>query len=606
MNERLPFLREKTSKLTSSPGVYQMKNKSGDIIYIGKAKNLRNRVTSYFRENPDHTVKVAKMVENVYDYDFIVTDSEYEALVLECSMIKEYSPKYNILLKDDKGYCYIKISDEAYPRITVAMQKNGGGTYLGPFMSVYVARQAVNEANSVFMLPDCRRKFPQEIKKERPCLNRHIKKCMGVCTGCISEEDYRQTVNEAVSYIKGGSVQSVEELSRKMNNAAENLDFEAAARYRDRIAAIKKAADNQKIIAENMPDTDVINFSVNGKHAYAAVIMYRGGKLADRAEFPIDCDTDENLIEAFLPQFYSPVREIPRNIMTEEFAEKEITEQLLRERAGHAVDIIFPKIGRGKKLLDLAKANAGEYLSLKTDRTGAEINALAELGKVLGLKAPPQYIESYDISNLGSQSMVAGMVVFENGRPLKKAYRKFTIKSLATQNDCAAMAEVLERRFLRYLDSEDRDEGFAALPDLILLDGGQGQVNAVAPVLRSLGIDVPLFGMVKDNRHRTRAIATGGGEISVSETKAAFMLLTRIQDEVHRFSITFQRNKHRREAYSLELTEIKGIGEKKARKLLLKYRTKAELKNASLSDIAKTMGISEGIAAEVIELIQNL
>ncbi len=607
MNERLDYLREKTSKLTTSPGVYQMKNKSGHIIYIGKAKNLKNRVTSYFCKSPDHTPKVAKMVEQVYDYDFIVTDSEYEALVLECSMIKQYSPKYNILLKDDKGYCYIKISDEPFPRITAELQKNGEGTYIGPYTSSYVAKQAVNEANRVFALPTCRRKFPQEINKNRPCLNYHIKQCMGVCTGCISEEDYNGIVKEAVEYIRDGSVQSVEELTRKMNEASDELDFEAAARFRDRIKAIQKAADNQKIIAENMPDTDVIAAVVNGGNACAAVIMYRGGRLVDRAEFFLGAsDESDNIIEEFISQYYKPGMEIPREILTEEFSDGEIMEKLLRERSGHAVSLLFPKMGRGYRLLSLAKANAGEYLSMRVGRTGSEIIALEELAKVLGLPKPPLYIEAYDISNLGSESMVSGMVVYENGRPLKKAYKKFAIKRVEIQNDYASMAEVLERRFRHYLDPDDTDEGFATLPDLILLDGGKGQVNAVAPVLEEMGIDVPLFGMVKDNRHRTRAIATGGGEISITETKAAFMLLTRIQDEVHRFSITFQRSKHKKESYALELTKVKGIGDKKAQKLLMKYRTKAELKKATPDEIARTAGVNGEIALQVYELIQGM
>lgn len=602
MNERIEYLREKTSKLTSSPGVYQMKDKSGEIIYIGKAKNLKNRVTSYFCKSPEHTLKVAKMVEHVWDYDFIVTDSEYEALVLECSMIKQYSPKYNILLKDDKGYSYIKVTDEEYPRIITATQKKGKGTYLGPFMSLAITKATVEEVNRYFALPDCKRKFPAEIGKERPCLNLHIKKCMGVCTGCIDSESYRKIIDEAILYIKGGSVQSVEELTRKMEEASENLEFEAAARYRDRINYVKKAADNQKIINENIPDTDIINIAVNGKYAYAAVIMYRFGRLYDRAEFPLDNDESE-LFEIFITQYYTG-REIPKNIITEEFENHENVEKLLSERRGDNVKITFPKSGRGKKLLELAKANASNYLSIKIDRTSAEINALSELKKVLGLDKTPFYIESYDISNLGSDSMVAGMVVFENGRPKKSAYKKFTIKNVKIQNDFASMAEVLERRFLHYLDENETDTGFKTLPDLILLDGGKGQVNAVIPVLERLKIDVPLFGMVKDNKHRTRAITNCGGEISVTETKAAFMFLTRLQDEVHRYSITFQRSKHQKEALSLELTKVKGIGEKKAVKLLGKYKTKAALKSASAEEIAKVAGVSKEKAEEILKVIE--
>ncbi|MBP1561825.1 MAG: excinuclease ABC subunit UvrC [Oscillospiraceae bacterium] len=607
MNERLPYLREKTYKLTTSPGVYRMRNKDGDIIYIGKAKNLKNRVTSYFRENPDHTPKVAKMVSHVYDYDFIVTDSEYEALVLECSMIKQHMPKYNILLKDDKGYCFIKISDEEYPRITAEMQKSGKGTFLGPYTSAFVAKQAAAEANKVFSLPTCKRVFPRDIGKYRPCLNHHIKQCMGVCTGEISKEEYGNIIAQAVSYIQNGSEASVEELTKQMEKAAEELDFELAARLRDRISAIKRAADSQKIIAEDMRDTDIIAMAQNGDNACAAILMYREGRLFDRGEYDLgDLDSTENMLEDFVLQYYSDPRKIPREIITEEeLPNEEMVERLLRERCGRAVSLSSKKRGKGLRLIMMAKANAGDSLAIKVGRTGKEIEALEALGKLLGLPEPPKYIEAYDISNLGSSSMVAGMVVFENGRPLKKAYKKFSIKETQIQNDYASMREVLERRFKHYLDDTDSDEGFSRLPDLILLDGGKGQVNAVEPILREMGIDVPLFGMVKDNNHRTRAIAASGSEISISGTRSAFMLVTRIQDEVHRFSITYQRKKHGKQSFETGITKIKGIGEKKAQKLFTAFKTREEFKKATPAEIAKAAGINEALAEQVWEFVQN-
>ncbi|MCH5193372.1 MAG: excinuclease ABC subunit UvrC [Oscillospiraceae bacterium] len=607
MNERLPYLREKTSKLTVSPGVYRMRDKSGGIIYIGKAKNLKNRVTSYFRENPDHTPKVAKMVSHVYDYDFIVTDSEYEALVLECSMIKQHMPKYNILLKDDKGYSFIKISDEEYPRITAEMQKKGEGTFLGPYTSTFVTRQTVEEANKVFSLPSCKRVFPRDFGKYRPCLNFHIKQCMGVCRGKTDPEEYRSIVRQAEDYIRNGSEASVETLTEQMNIAAENLDFELAARLRDRISAIKRAADDQKIIHEDMKDTDIIAMSQNGESSCAAVLMYRGGRLFDRAEYDLGApDSEENMLEDFVLQYYSDPTKIPREIIVEEeLPNGEMVERLLREKCGRAVDLFSRKRGKGLKLIMMAKANAEESLAIKVGRSGKEIAALEALGKLLGLPEPPVYIEAYDISNLGSSSMVAGMVVFENGRPLKKAYKRFSIKETAIQNDYASMREVLERRFRHYQDASETDEGFSRMPDLILLDGGKGQVNAVEPILREMGIDVPLFGMVKDNNHRTRAIATSGAEISISGTKSAFMLVTRIQDEVHRFSITYQRKKHGKQSYEMGITQIKGIGEKKALKLFTAFKTRDALKKASAEEIAKAMGINHDLAEQVREYIQN-
>lgn len=607
MNERLPYLREKTALLTTSPGVYRMRDKTGHIIYIGKAKNLRNRVTSYFCKSPDHTPKVAKMVSNVHDYDFIVTDSEYEALVLECSLIKQHKPKYNILLKDDKGYSYIKISDDPFPRISSEMQKSGSGKFIGPYTSTFVASQTAIEVNKVFMLPTCRRKFPNEFGKGRPCLNFHIKQCMGVCTGKIPQEEYLQIISQAEDYIKSGSEASVEALTEKMNEAAENLEFELAARLRDRISAIQRAADSQKIISDDMKDTDIIAAAQNGDEACIAILMYRNGRLVDRSETPVgETDSPDKMIQEFMIQYYSSPEKIPREIITEEeIPDNEMVTKLLRETCGRAVDIFSRTRGKGLRLIMMAKANASESLAIKVGRTGREIVALEELAKLLGLSEPPLYIEAYDISNLASESMVAGMVVFENGRPNKKAYKRFSIKNVAIQNDFACMHEVLGRRFTHYKDESETDEGFRRLPDLILLDGGKGQVNAVEPVLRELGINVPLFGMVKDNKHRTRAIATGGGEIAVSENKAAFMLLTRIQDEVHRYSITYQRSKHRKNSYAMEITKIKGIGEKKAEKLFNTFKTREEFKKASPEEIAKAAGVNAALAAEIYDFVQN-
>ncbi|MBQ5333711.1 MAG: excinuclease ABC subunit UvrC [Oscillospiraceae bacterium] len=607
MNDRLDYLREKTSLLTTAPGVYQMKDKTGHIIYIGKAKNLRNRVSSYFAKTPNHTPKVAKMVENVYDYDFIVTKSEYEALVLECSMIKQHSPKYNILLKDDKGYSYIRISPPPYSKITAELQKPSSGELLGPYTSSFVARQAAAEAGRVFMLPTCKKVFPRDIGKGRPCLNFQIKRCMGVCTGKISEEEYADIIREASDYIRNGSEASVERMTAQMNEAAERLDFELAAKLRDRISAVTKAADCQNIITEKLPDTDAVAIARNNGEACAAVIMYRGGRLFDRAEYFLGEDDSESvMLEDFITQYYSGGREIPRNIILGgEIADIEDIERLFRERSGRAVDVLSPQRGRYMRLAEIAKSNAEEYLSIRVGRTAAEISALETLAKMLGLKKTPLYIESYDISNLGSADMVAGMIVFENGRPCKKMYKRFSVKENLIQNDLACMQEIIRRRFTHYLDPEETDEGFKRLPDLILLDGGKNQLAAVNEVLWEMDIKVPVFGMVKDNNHRTRAITADGGEISISETKSAFMLVTRIQDEVHRFAISYHRKKHRKSSFELGITSVKGIGEKKALKLLTAFKTTEALKKAAPEEIAQVAGVSQSVAKEVYEFVQN-
>ena len=617
MNPRLPYLQRKTAALTTSPGVYIMKNAQEKIIYIGKAKNLRNRVTSYFRDHPDHTPKTAKMVSQVYDYDFIVTASEYEALVLECSLIKQHKPPYNILLKDDKGYHYIRISPPPYSRITAELQTDSEGTFLGPYMSGFTVRQTVNTVNRSFQLPTCRRPFPESFRKERPCLNYHIGQCMGVCMGKISEEDYAEILADAVRFIKNGGDHTVTALEQRMLAAADRLDFEEAARLRDRIAAIRKAGEKQDIMDAVTADTDVIGTAESNDTTVISVLIYRDGRLYDQNSFTISSEAlSEQPLDEFLPQYYSmrSGKDLPRTILLEQLpAEHELLENMLAERAGRKVVIEVPVRGARHRLVLMAKHNAGEKLSIKAGRTSRELLALEELARTLGLEKPPVRIESYDISNLSSSAMVAGMVVFENGRPLKNAYRRFSIKEQTQQNDYAAMQEVIRRRFGEYFKAQQETNEtakavneFSVLPDLILLDGGQTHVGAIAPILEELGLNIPLYGMVKDQKHRTRAIAASGGEISVREKQAAFNLLTRIQDEVHRYAITYMKTRHKKSSYELTLTQVQGIGEKKARKLLLTYKTRAQLKAATPEQLAKTAGVNPETAAQLYALIQEL
>ena len=607
MNPRLPYLREKTSKLTTSPGVYIMKNSENHIIYIGKAKNLHNRVSSYFRENPDHLPKVAAMVSNVHDYDFIVTDSEYEALVLECSLIKQHQPKYNILLKDDKGYHYIRISDDEFPRLSEEKNMQKGGKYLGPYMNGFVTKEAVSEANRVFMLPTCRKKFPQDFGKGRPCLNYHIKLCMGICRGKISRESYLDTIEQAVAFIKNGSAQSVERMEAEMNTAAENLEFEKAAMLRDRINAVKKAAEKQKIMNNGVDSADIIGLAEYYDGVYVSVLMYRENRLYDKAVFEFEkTGRDEDILGEFMSGFYYMKKDLPKSIITDHIPEgAELIEEMLEKQSERKVNRHVPQKGRQLELLKLAKNNSAEYAAIKNDRTGKEVIALEELAASLGLAKPPKYIEAYDISNLSSESMVAGMVVFEDGRPLKKAYKRFTVKEQELQNDYGSMREVLKRRLMHIVE-QDGDEFFTRTPDLILLDGGKGHVNAVEPLLRELGLDIPVYGMVKDNKHRTRAIATGGREIQINGLKSAFSLVTRIQDEVHRFSVAFMHSKHKKKTYSSELLTVKGIGEKKAAKIMMKYKTKVNLLKATPEELAETAGVKLETAAELWKVIQEL
>ena len=587
MSERLKTLRQKAMNLPLQPGVYIMKNKSREIIYIGKAKKLRNRVSQYFGSQNNHSEKVRAMVENVQDFEYIITDSEFEALILECSLIKQHHPKYNILLKDDKGYSYIRVTGDKWRRLSCALQKDDDNSrYIGPYNSGYLVKQAVEEANGVFMLPTCTRRFPEDFGKGRPCLNFHIKKCCAPCTGRVRFRDYDERVEQALDFLSGGSSESLRKLTLQMNEAAENLEFERAASLRDSINAIKRLGDKQKVIQSKVKDQDVIAYFSDGIKACFEVFRFEGGRLCDRQDFSVEVmGDDKSQREEFILSFYNNKTEIPQHITLDGEAENsELLERWLTEKSGRRVYISVPVIGEQKKLVDMCKQNAAERVAQLSGATGRELSVLQELATLLGLETIPYYIESYDISNISGSDNVAGMVVFENGKPLKKAYRKFRIKSFEGQDDYASMNEVLTRRFEEYLAHKDEGEGFGRLPDLILLDGGAGQVSAVKPVLEKFGIDVPLFGMVKDDKHRTRAITGESGEIAINMNRRVFSFVTNIQDEVHRFAIGYHRNR-RSASLKSSLTDIEGVGEKRAAELLRYFKTIKNIKEADLEEL---------------------
>lgn len=581
-----------------------MKDEGGNIIYVGKAKVLKNRVTTYFRHNSQHTPKTLKLVSKIYDFDFIVTKSELDALVLECSLIKLHQPKYNILLKDDKGYNYIKISHGAFPRITYSLNTDDkNADYIGPFTSGFTVKQAVEEANALFMLPTCRKIFPRDFNRERPCLNHHIKRCMGVCEGKITSEEYKKIVEEAVRYLKNGSKASVEELTAEMEQAAENLEFERAARLRDRIAALSRLKNGQSIF-DDKQEFDIVGGAQNIGVASFAVIKYRGGRLVDKENFFIGDEYEPaEMRRDFLVSYYSEREDVPKEILIDEdFEDAELIAALIREHAGHAVKIYVPRRGEGIAKIALARKNAGEYLALRIGRTQREITALEDLRELLGLAKIPEIIESYDISNFGETGVVGGMVVYKNGRPLKSAYKRFSIKTVDGQNDYACMQEVLRRRITRFREG---DENFAPLPDLILLDGGRGHISAVSEVFEELGVDIPLFGLVKDSKHRTRAIAREGGEIEIKSNRGLFAFLTNIQDEVHRWAISYQRIKHKQALFTSELRQVKGIGEAKQTALLRHFKTKQAMKAASVEELREAAKIGEETAKALYEFIQE-
>ena len=598
-------LRERAMRLPLHPGVYIMHDKTGKIIYIGKAKALKNRVSQYFGSERNHDAKVRRMVSCVEYFEYILTDSEFEALILECSLIKQHSPKYNILLKDDKGYDYIRVTRGPWPRISEAKQiLDDGAEYIGPFISSWAVKESVDEALKIFRLPSCSRRFPQDIGKGRPCLNFYIKQCCAPCRGRISEEEYAESVAEALDFLRGGSAQSVRELTKKMNEAAENLQFERAARIRDRLAAIRKMGERQKVVASRVQEQDVIALTQGTDRNCFEVFRFQNGKLSDRETFLMGEIGDPKAARSeFIERYYSMRDRIPPRVTLDGPAEgMELLGRFLTEKAGRKVAVSVPKRGEQAKLVEMCRSNSAEQLAQATGRTGRETSALDELARLLGLGQPPAYIEAYDISNLAGGENVAGMVVFENGRPLRSAYRKFKIRSVEGQDDYASMREVIGRRIQEYLKREkDGEEGFERLPDLILLDGGKGHVAAVRPVLEAAGLNVPLFGMVKDDKHRTRAIAKNGGEIAINSSRSAFTLVSSIQDEVHRFAIGYHRQMRKKTSLSTSLTSIEGVGPVRAKALLRHFRTVAAVRNADLEELAGAPSMTRPAAEKIYD-----
>lgn len=601
-NPKLRELREKSMKLPLLPGVYIMHDKSDKIIYIGKAKALKNRVSQYFGSQEGHTEKVRRMVENVDRFEYIITDTEYEALVLECSLIKQHKPKYNILLKDDKGYHYIKITNEPYPRVVEAKKAdNDGAEYFGPYTSSYAVRQSVDEACKIFKIPTCRRSFPRDIGKNRPCLNYSIGLCMAPCRGRLKKEIYDEAIDEVRDFLKGGTNTSVARLTERMNDCAERLEFEKAARLRDRINALKKMSDKQKVIMNSVEEQDVIAIAQGAGGTCFEVFRFKGGRLCDREQFLIDdMMTEQGLCRAeFIKQYYS-MRDVPPRVTVDgETEDSELLEELLSQKRGKKVKITVPQKGEQQKIVEMCRQNAAEYLAQAKGRTGEITAAVDELGRLLGLNSPPEYIESYDISNTMGEDNVAGMVVFENGKPLKSAYRRFKIKTIEGQDDYGSMREVITRRISEYYAHKDEGKGFGRLPDLILLDGGEGHVNAIRPLIEASGLPIALFGMVKDSKHKTRAIAAGGREISLTRSRAAFTLVSTIQDEVHRFAITYHHASHGKSVINSTLTQIEGIGPTRAKELLKHFKTINAIYAASVEELCEVKGMNRKVAENI-------
>lgn len=597
MTEKKKELKKKANTLPLLPGVYIMKDAKGNIIYIGKAIKLKNRVTQYFGSPLNHTQKVRQMTSNADDFEYVVCDSEFEALTLENSLIKQHMPKYNILLKDDKGYHYVRITKEKWRRIQAVKNNSGTGTFIGPFNSGKVVRETVEQAQRIFKLPNCNRNFE---KPSKPCLNYHIGICSAPCRNKIKIEEYNESVDAAVDFIKKGGIgaQDIKRLEEQMNTAADALNFEYAAKLRDRINSLKRIAQKQKVITSDTYRHDCFASAMSGDKVCVEVFTFSGGHLSDQNNFIFDSiGSRGELYSELLPQYYAE-REVPKELLLDEMPDGEdAVTQWLNEKSGHTVTLTVPKIGDKRRLVEMCTANAAEHLSHIIERNMYETAALDELGKLLGI-VPPRYIESYDISNISGAENVAGMVVFKDGRPCRENYRKFKIKSFVGQDDYRSMAEVLDRRLCEY--EKGTDPAFSVLPDLILLDGGRGQLSAVMPVLAKHGADIKIFGMVKDSKHRTDAIAAQGGNIVIKSNRSAFRLVTQIQDEVHRFAISFHKNRRSRSMTASVLTEISGIGPKKAAALFKHFKSIKNIKQADAQFLCSVKEINKTDAENII------
>ena len=603
LSEKLKRLQSKALKLPSLPGVYIMRNSEKEVIYIGKAKSLKNRVTSYFASQDNLWIKVRQMVANTQDFDYILCDSEFEALVLECSLIKQYMPKYNILLKDDKGYNYISITDDEYPHLKAVKQLPKTGKVLGPYYSSYFLNQALSQAKKIYKIPTCNKKFSQKAPKNvRPCLNYFMGLCSAPCANKISKSEYLKSVQGAVEFLKNGSEQTIKNLQLEMSEASENLEFEKAAKLRDKIKAIEKLNEKQKVVMSKYKKQDVIAFVKGDKKDCFEVFRFDDYKLVDDEHFIVtDIAVDERKRAQFITQYYSMRTDIPKRIVVDGLVEdKQQIEKFLSEKSGFAVSIVFAQKGEQKKLVDMCRLNAAERISKIDGLSIKDTKVLDELQTLLGLKTIPKYIEAYDISNTGGADNVAGMVVFKNASPYKKAYKRFAIRSFLGQDDYASMYEVLSRRMAEF-ENDNSKEGFGVMPDLILLDGGIGQLNAVLPIVEKYGMADKTFGMVKDSHHKTRALVGRYGEITIKPNRAVFKLVSMIQDEVHRFSVGYHHKKHSKAMLSLQLTKIQGIGKTRAKELIKHFGEINKIAVADIEQLEQVKGMTKASAKSVYD-----
>lgn len=601
-------LKKKALSLPMKPGVYIMKSVKNEVIYVGKAKNLKNRVSSYFRNLVSHNEKTHKMVGSVYDFDFIVTKSEFEALILECSLIKQNKPKYNVLLKDSKGFCFVKITKNLkFPKISVVKKKeNDSAIYLGPYVQyshLFPIKQAVQNVNEIFMLPDCNWNFNGKFKK-RPCLNFYIKKCMGVCCGKVLPDDYVKIVEEAIDFLKNGSENSIEEMKKQMNKAANNLNFELAIKFRDRIKSIEKINQKSSIYLNNEKSVEVISSVQIENLICFVVVQYLNGKIKGLQHFFCESflDFDEEFEDFFATYYYGKNKnsyDVPDFVVLDcKNFKIELFEKYLKTQFGVNVEIKLPSFSEDLKILaEMAHSNAVEILTTHFKQGSGKFKLINDLTKTLHLEITPSRIEAYDISNFGNSVIVGAMVVFQNGWALNSNYRKFKMKTVFYQDDYSAISEIIKRRILQF--KKQNDISFSQKPNLILIDGGKGHVNLVKKILISENFNVPCFGMIKDAKHKTRALTDGLCEINLAVNVNLFGFISQIQEEVHRFVIDYGRKSFNKSSLKLELTKIKGVGKARALKLINFLKTSDNLNKVDVVKIADALKINLKLAKKI-------
>ena len=585
-------LKEKAHALPLKPGVYIMQDAKNTVIYVGKAKALKNRVSQYFQDSASHTEKTRAMVSQIDHFDVIIADSEFEALVLENSLIKRHQPRYNILLKDDKGYPYIRLSNEAYPRFSLAPKAaEDGARYFGPYASRHSTQAILDALRAALRLPTCRKKFPRDIGKGRLCLNFHMGKCDGYCRSLDMEEQHQQAIAQAVPLLEGRFKELQADLTAEMERAAEELRFERAAELRDRLRAIELLGARQKVIAGSLADTDVAGFFRGTAKSCFVILHYVEGVLAakdfDLLDTPME-EAEEDAVSALVREYYVGRSRLPKQILLPcELPDQVPLTRMLSEQVGRRVELVTPQRGAKMDLIKLANQNAREEVERATTREERQSKLLEALGRMLGLEEPPRRMESYDISNQGASDIVASMVVYVDGKPRKSDYRRFKLKDMTGPDDYASMEQVLTRRFRRYLDG---DEKFSDRPDLLLIDGGHEHVKVAARVLETLNLSIPAFGMVKDDRHRTRALVhPDGREIGIQAIPAVFALIGQIQEETHRFAIEYHRQLQASHVKTSVLDKIPGVGEKRRQQLLKSFKSVRAVREAPLEELEKVV-----------------